>query len=130
MAARRTPEQHLHYAVADLLRDHAARGVVWFHVYQNSLSVRHGAKMKRLGVRAGVADFVVLLPAPEYGGVNPIIAFLELKSETGKLSDVQKAFRDDVDRIGCFYRTAHTYDDAVKCLSQWGALKRKMKVAA
>lgn len=69
-----------------------------------------------MGIRAGVADINILLPGPR-------IAFLELKTAKGRLSLEQRAFRDDVERLGCAYAMARSVDEALATLKGWGAVR-------
>lgn len=124
---RPVSERAIHKAVCDALSLLARRGVVWFHVAnERPTTAREGATLKRMGVRAGVADFVVVLP----GSLGPHIGFMELKSKTGRLSAEQKLFRDDVTRLGCLYALPRTVDQALHALQMWGAIRSTDRSAA
>lgn len=122
---REVRELRLHLAVADLLRDHAEKGVVWWHTANGNVGPKYGAKLKRLGVRAGVPDFTLIVPE----GNDHYVAFIELKSDKGRLSEPQKQFRDAVVEMNCTYRTIHDLDEAVQFLTAIAAIK-PMRVAA
>lgn len=110
-------EDILHRDVVRLLR-YAARGdVIWFHVpngeHRNPLT---GARLKSLGVRAGVADLAFVLPGGQ-------AAFLELKRARGRMSAAQGAFADACRTAGALHAVVDTIDDAIATLRAWGALK-------
>jgi len=85
---RKARELGLHKFTAQYLRLAALPDVLWFHVPNGEArSAATGAKLKAMGVLAGVADFVII-----YRGN---VLFLELKSEgKGRLSKAQKAFKE------------------------------------
>ena len=111
-------ELSLQCAVADLLRLNAAPGVIWTHPPNGEhRSKRTGAKLKRMGVRAGAPDFIIILPTGH-------VACLELKAPKGALSQAQRVWRDDCWRIGVPYSVATTLHDAQDILTAWGAIGR------
>ena len=114
---RASPEEHLHVYVADLLRLKARPSVIHYHPPNGEFrSKRTGARLKRMGVRAGVADFALILPCG-------MAAFLELKSAKGVPSDAQRAFRADCERNGTPYAIARTPNEAYHILLAWGAIE-------
>ena len=113
-----TYEHSLQCAVADLLRLNAAPGVIWTHPPNGEhRSKRTGAKLKRMGVRAGAPDFIIILP-------NRVTACLELKAPKGSLSQAQRLWREDCRKIGVPYSVATTLHDAQDILTAWGAIGR------
>lgn len=109
-------EAELHRAIVETLRKAARGDVIWFHCpngeHRNAVT---GARLKALGVRAGVADLCFVLP----GGRA---AFLELKRGNGRLSRYQHAFAAACERAGALHAVASTIDDALACLRGWGVL--------
>lgn len=100
-----------------LLRFNAAPGVIWFHPPNGEArSARTGAKLKAMGVKAGVPDLVVVRP----GG---IVYFLELKAPKGSLSPAQRAFRAACEDNGIPYAVAVTPEAVETVLRGWGALR-------
>ena len=84
-------EDLLQYKLCGYLRQ---RGISFFHVPNGGYRrPREAAKLKTLGVRAGVADLVLLVK-------NGVTIFIELKVEKGRLSDSQKEFQRDVTQLG------------------------------
>jgi len=99
-----------------LLTFKARRTCMFFAVPNGEYrSKRTGAKLKAMGVRAGVADFALTLP----GGHS---AYLELKSDKGRLSPEQRAFREAAEAAGAFYAVASTPEQVQEILAGWGAL--------
>lgn len=112
-------ELALHKFTAQLLRLNAAPGVLFFHVPNGeSRSAATGAKLKAMGVRAGVADFSITLP----GGRA---AYLELKRPGGRASQSQKQFRAEAEAAGALYAIAETPEQVQDILTGWGALHRR-----
>lgn len=124
----RALERQIHLGVVQLLTFNAVPGLVWTHVAnERRTTPREGAFLKRMGLRAGWADFTLLIPRE---GFSPGIAFLELKCPGGRLSVAQEQFRDDVIAIGCLWGLAYSTDQAAGYLKQWGALKQPAPAAA
>lgn len=110
------PEEGLQGYVADRLRWDGVPGLIWYHpANEGKRSPRTGARLKRLGMRPGVADMAIVLP----GGRA---CFLELKSAEGDVSDEQIQFRADCERNGAPYGIARTPEQADAILRQWGAI--------
>ena len=94
----------------------AAGRCAFFHVAnERRTTPRQGAKLKAMGVSAGVPDLVIVTGGRTYA--------LELKSERGRLSDAQKNWLNILSATGCWH-TAVTYGltEAVDQLTDWGLL--------
>lgn len=117
-APRNDAEFRLTCAVADHLRLSACPGVVWFHVPNGEArTARTGARLKRMGVRRGVGDFIIKIDAQA-------VAMLELKAAGGRSSPEQIAFAAAWRGAGGLYRVAVGIDEALEALRSWGALPR------
>ena len=69
---------------------------LFFHVPNGGFrNRREGAKFKRMGVRAGVSDFIFLEPTRNYKGL-----IVELKVRGGRLQNTQKEFLEDAEARG------------------------------
>ncbi len=118
MAHSVTSEFDLHVYAAQLLAFCAAPGVVWFHCPNGEhRSPRTGARLKKMGLRRGVADFCLTLPTDGKS------AYLELKSATGSLTAEQRAFQSDVLAAGGLYATANSPEAVQTILGEWGAIE-------
>ena len=110
-------EEDLQRYVVQLLRFCAAPRLVWYAVPNGEARSKvTGARLKGLGVRAGVADFAFTLP----GGQS---AYLELKTPKGRPSVEQRAFRGDAEAAGALYAIARTPEEVQAVLAGWGALR-------
>jgi len=115
-------EADIQIQVADLLRLHErARGFLFFAVSNEALGkARSGAalgrmaRLKRMGLRSGVADLVIVKGGLAY--------FLEMKTAKGKQSEAQVEFEDDAWRNDAPYEVAHSFDEAVKILQSWAII--------
>jgi hypothetical protein len=123
-------EYKMQIALAGLLRLLCRPGVDWWHTPNGELrDKRHAAKLKAMGVRPGVADFLftwgVLVSAVADPQVRifPQNLFLELKRRGEHLSPEQEQFRDSMMAKGSFYEVADSIDDAVAILKRHQILR-------
>ena len=72
-------------------------------------SIKHVAKLKKQGLRVGVADLIVLLPKGK-------AIFLELKVGYNKQELSQKQFQKDVETLGFEYYLVKSLDEAKKII--------------
>ena len=117
---RRPPpplERRTHIAVADLLRVAGKPGWVWTHVPNGEhRTAQTAALLKRMGVRPGVFDFLLIGPDGRH-------YWLELKRGKAPLSEAQERFRQDLVERTVVHGVARSFDDAVACLRDWGVLR-------
>ena len=91
----------------------------WFHVPNESKAhINHRRKLKAMGVKAGVADLVFVMPGGRVG-------FIELKHGKGRQSDSQKGFANAMAVLGAPYQLARSIGEVEGILKAWGALKQK-----
>ena len=110
-------EDEIQIEVAKRLRE---AGVPFFHVAnERRTTPRQGAKLKAMGVSAGVPDIIAVMPAAV--GRGPFA--LELKTERGRLSDAQRNWLETLQ--ACGWQTACTYGlrEAMDRLQDWGLIK-------
>jgi hypothetical protein len=100
-------------------------GVIYFHVPNGELrDKRSAAKLRAMGVRAGVADLIFIWNAPVHGDPRRVrILFLELKAPGRKETPLQTLFADEASTIGCDYAKADSIDDAITILQGFGLLR-------
>jgi len=110
------PERRTHIAIADLLRYTARAGWWWSHIPSGEYRTEAtGALLKRMGLKRGMADFLLISP----DGVHH---WLELKRGNAPLTEDQEAFAAALRRCGVPYYVARHYEGAVHQLQQWGVL--------
>ena len=111
------PEIAVHCMVADILRRWGTPGWRWTHLpFGEYRPPATAARLKRMGVQKGWADFVLLGP----GGK---VHFLELKREGAKLSDDQKEFGWWCMENCVPFEWTDRFDTAVEILKGWGAVR-------
>ena len=108
-------EDTLHIWTAEYLRT-ASRCPYWHVPNQGRRSVAWAAKLKKMGVLAGVADFCLVLDGGRAG-------FLELKAPKGSQRKSQRDFQASVEAAGAWYEIARTSDEVVGILKAWGAVR-------
>lgn len=69
-------------------------------------NLREGARLKREGVVAGVADLILLMPR---GGFHALC--IEMKTDEGHQSKEQKAWQKAVEEQGAKYVVCRSFDD-------------------
>lgn len=82
-----TSESQIQQSIVAYLKSVLPADIRVFHFHQNPRSKIEGAKLKRMGLTAGLADLGLI----RAGG---FIALIEIKTEKGRLSDSQKDLRD------------------------------------
>jgi hypothetical protein len=120
---RQYPEDDLAISVKDFLDVALPPEIVWFHVPNGGKrNVREAARFKAMGVLAGVADDVFIMPDAKVG-------FIELKVGSNTQEDSQKVFETNVTALGCPYVVCRSVHDVQVTLEDWG-VQLKGRVAA
>jgi hypothetical protein len=110
-------EDRLQIAIIGHLEWRLMPGVLWWHTPNGGKrSPATAARMKRLGVKPGVADLMFLLP----GGTA---AALELKAKGGAQSKAQKDWQAACEALGVPYVVTSNLDTALLVLESWGVIK-------
>lgn len=89
------------------------------HVPMNQSSRVAGAIMKGDGAQAGFPDLIVIAP----GGKT---LFLEVKTKSGKLSEAQKDFANDLQMMGHNYAVVRSIEDARAAFDRAGIKTREI----
>ena len=113
-------EDLIHRACAEWVFAH--EGIYSFlrwlmHVPNGGLRSRGEAgKMRAMGVRKGVVDWILPFPSPtgRYTGLA-----IEVKSHQGTVSDEQQDFLDDAAGAGWLTAVVRSSDEFVKVVEQW-----------
>ncbi len=114
------PEQLIHKAVADHLRQRGAPGMLFWHTPNGARMPGRrghvqGAIAKGLGVRAGVSDILALH--------NGKFFAMELKAPGGRPTEEQLRFIDEVRANGGYTCVAEGLDSALRTLEAWGLVR-------
>lgn len=76
---------------------------------------RHnGNRLRQIGMTAGVADMLLLLPKSEYGSLA-----IEFKSKYGKQSPAQREWMEDYLYAGNYYEICRSFEDFVKIINRY-----------
>lgn len=118
-------EDRLSVEVATMLRVASVEGRLvgtWTHVphevaARGKFAIVHMAKAKALGLIKGSSDFVFVWP--DGGG------WIELKTETGSLSQAQRDFRDWCVATGSRHAVCKSCEQVVTKLLEWGVLTNR-----
>lgn len=109
-------EENLHILCNDFL-NFGVKNAVIFHPANGGLrSLSEAMRFKRMGLRAGVADLVMIYKGRTY--------FLEIKSPAGRLTPEQLAFADDARSAGAEVAVIRSLDDLRLALKAWGIRTR------
>src|SRR5262245_31747951 len=120
----RVSEFKIHCGVSDILDRWLNPGWLWFHPANGELrDTPTGRRLKRMGVKPGVSDIILFGP----GGH---ICALELKAPGGRPTVSQIASLEAVRAAGGQAAWVDSYQSAIAILSEWGALRRRVRVAA
>jgi hypothetical protein len=110
------PEQQIHRAVVQHLRQRGVPGVVFIHVSNGGKRKPiEAAIFKSLGVRAGASDLLLWRTGRSFA--------LELKAPNGRATDAQIEFLADMEKAGAFTCLAEGLDAALAALEEWGLLR-------
>lgn len=125
---RSQPEYALQCAVADYLRLALYLGTVWTTIGHGGGGKIRGAKLKRAGLRVGVADIYLSWWDEEYHRSQTM--WLELKSSTGRATREQEQFAREVEANGHHYYVCRSIEDVKAALENHRVPRRTVKVAA
>lgn len=101
-------EHDIQVAICNYL---SLKNVMFFAVPNGGMrNIRVAQKLKREGVKAGVADLVLLFDDGE-------CVFVEVKNEKGRQQETQKLFQQRVHERGFKYLIWRGVDDAVEFLN-------------
>ncbi len=115
--ARLHPEDDLQAAIVQHLLITASPDCIWYHPANGGQrSKRTAARLKKLGVVAGVPDLAFVLP-------DGRPAYIELKAPKGVRSPAQKAFAAKCERLNIEYLCSSNLDQCLEILRAWGVIK-------
>jgi hypothetical protein len=116
MTARRRPEQQIQKAVVEHLAWRARPGVFAFHVPLGGFRRPvEAAILKSIGTVAGIPDIICIFEGRCF--------CLEVKSERGRVTDVQRVVHERLRDAGAEVAVAYGVDEALTLLGEWHLLK-------
>lgn len=108
-------EDGIQTAIVQRLLLNCLPGVYWFHPANGEpRSERTGAKLKRMGVRAGAPDLVFC--------IHGRFQALELKAPKGSMEPSQKEAARQISAADGIVTTAYGLDEALSVLVSWNIL--------
>lgn len=114
--ARLYEEEQLHRAVVQYLKWALPDDAVYFHVANGGLRSKHiAAKMAALGVRAGIPDLEIV-----WAGLDGKSLFIELKTEKGAISSVQKQMHQRLVRCKAIVQVCRSVAEVADALIALG----------
>ena len=120
IARRRSEEDALHAAVADLL-DLVLLPPAWWTTFPlGGGGKARGGKLKRRGVKAGVPDILIVCDCQAF--------WIELKSAKGVLNADQKATIPQLISAGCRVAIARSVADVLAMLDAWGIPHKRVVI--
>ncbi len=106
-------ETSLHLSVAGYLRRAWPEELIWLHVPNGAFrNVREASKLKAMGVLPGAPDLMFVLPKAQ-------VAWIELKTTAGALSEVQIEFRRKALALKCGYAVCRTPEEVEDVITRW-----------
>lgn len=120
---RSQPEQALQRQVVQFLALALDGNSTFLHVPNGGLrSLSEARRFKEMGVRAGAPDLLVICDGRAI--------WLEMKSGTGRVSDVQAAFHEELRRARSPVAVCRSLDDVIAALVAAGVpLRAKLEAA-
>jgi hypothetical protein len=117
-------ESDLQIEVADYIRlFDRQREITWFSIpnelfgaLRSKAGLGRMVRFKRMGLRSGVSDIVLIYRSRAY--------CLELKIKGGKQSENQEDFEKDARTSGAEYAIAFSLNEAIEILQGWGITPR------
>lgn len=110
-----TSEFRTHCAVVRWLRDNCSEDVIFFHPNQGAANAWRGAKEKSLGVRKGIPDLCLIWPV----GTTAKHAYVEIKTDAGRLTKEQQDFFAEVGEMGCYTAIVRSVEDMIRYADEW-----------
>jgi hypothetical protein len=106
-------EINLHMSAAAFIRRAWPEHLPWSHFPAGEKrDARTAGKLRNMGLAPGWPDFVFLLPRGQ-------VAFIELKTRTGDLSEAQAAFCERVKALGQGYAVCRSLEEVETTLARW-----------
>lgn len=123
MKRRDNPEEKIQIAIMRHVSLRGEKNVVVAAIPNGGYrSPTEALRLRSGGVRAGMPDMLVV--------VEGVTSYLELKTETGRLSDDQRVMHRKLSEAGACVETAYGLDDALLTLERWGVLRPNLSTGS
>ncbi len=87
-------------------------------------NVKEAAKLRSEGVRAGVSDLILLCPSRD-GAYHSLC--LEMKTERGRQTELQKAWQIEVEKQGNKYVVCRSLEEFMDAITEYLCREPKVK---
>lgn len=115
MSLGKESETQIHLAVMKWVRLHPKISPYVIHIpNEGKRSQRTGRLLKNMGMRSGVSDLFIALPRNGYHG-----AWIELKTDKGKVQPSQIEFLEDMKSSGYFVEITRGFDATVMAIKNY-----------
>ena len=121
---RQAPEAALQKAVAAYAWAVLPREVIWSAIPSGGGGKIRGAQLQAMGLRRGLPDLLFMWSVPGSPGV-PVIRWIELKSDKGRMSPEQIEFANAAQALGHKHAVCRTVDEVARALKEWGVPSRE-----
>ena len=118
-------EDALQIHILRYLRMTLPSGWIVMHTANKPRSAIQGSRERLLGAVAGWPDLGIYGPGPD----GPSAWFIEVKTQTGKLSLVQRDVQDAIQDIGFKVGVARSVNEAANLVAQWGLPSRDASIS-
>jgi hypothetical protein len=109
--SRQRPEQALQISVAAFLRHALKPPTIWTAFPAGGGGRVRGAFLKAMGLQAGWPDLQIIHPLPNRSHYGSLVVGIELKSETGRITNGQEAVRASFVAGGAHWYLARSVDE-------------------
>jgi hypothetical protein len=122
-------ESMMQIQLVQLLKVCVRSDVLWFHPPNGEMrDVRTGAKLRAMGVLAGLPDLMFNWVELVDGIKMRRVLHLELKRRGGRQNEAQAAFQLAVMLLGDQYFVCDSIDEAIAILGEHGLIRRDVEV--
>lgn len=101
------------------LKHHLPRSLIFSVPNGGTRNKMEALKLMATGLLAGVSD-LILIHAPKNTMYNPVIVFLEVKTDSGRCSPPQIEFANRVNDLGFIYRVVRSLEEFKRMIEGMG----------
>ena len=121
---RSREEYEIQVALVGHILLRAAPGLVWTATANGELrDPAVGAKLKRMGAKAGVPDLIFVRRERDSRGVSSCAYAIEFKSEKGRATPAQLDFFKEWNAALGQWREVRSVDEFIAAMQDWGIVR-------